>query len=268
MIDVVPHGEVTCVKTAAEQGGEAFFWVYSYLIGDVLIDAGCANAATEIHDFASGRAISRVLITHAHEDHYGCCSVLQRYSRIFAVEEDREIIRNPPHYGELFRMVWGQPAPTSEVGLMPEVVEFGDLTLEKVGLPGHWPTMVGFLEPNKRWLFSADAVPLPSKKKIGMPEENIPQMIATMQKILDMNISVLFDAHRGPITEVESHIQTRIDYLVDLQEQARGLHKEGLSISEIQEKLELEGPWYLPMAGDRFGIDILLRSLVFDEAEG
>jgi glyoxylase-like metal-dependent hydrolase (beta-lactamase superfamily II) len=268
MIDVVPYGNVTCVKTSAEQGGEAFFWVYSYVIGDVMIDAGCASALEDMRQFAATRDISRVYVTHAHEDHYGCCSILAKKARIFAMKEDHEIIMKPPRYGELFRMVWGQPDPTGEVNPMPEIFEVGDLRFERVLLPGHWPTMVGFLEPEKRWLFSADAVPLPSKKKIGMPEENIPQMIATMQKILDMDISVLFDAHRGPITDVEPHIRTRVDYLLELQEEAKELHEEGLSITEIQEKLGLEGPWYLPMAGDRFGIDILLRSLVFDKAEG
>ncbi len=269
MIEVVPFDDVvTCVKTSSEQGGEAFFWVYSYLVGDTLIDAGCANAASDMVTFAAGHPIARVLVSHAHEDHYGCCYVLEKTAKVYAVEQDHDIIRNPPQYGELFRTVWGQPGPVAEVHSMPEAIDVAGLRLETVGLPGHWPSMVGFFEPDKRWLFSADAVPLPSKKKIGMPEENMPQMIATMERILEMDVDVLFDGHRGPITDVESHTMTRIDYLKDLQEKAISLHEAGMSISEIQERLELEGPWYMEMTENRFGIDILLRSLVFDSPEG
>lgn len=268
MIDIVPHGDVTCIKTATEQGGQAFFWVYSYLIGNTLIDAGCANAAVDMRSFASKREIERVFVTHAHEDHYGCCSVLEEKAQIFAVEQDHEILKNPPRYGDLFRTVWGQPAPVAEVHAMLDGFEASDLTFETVPLPGHWPGMVGFLEPEMRWLFSADAVPLPSKKKIGMPEENVPQMIATMERILEMGIDILFDAHRGPITDVVSHVQTRVDHLKDLQRRVRHLHDEGCSIQEIQDALGLEGPWYLGMTENRFGIDILLRSLLFDNVKG
>ena len=269
MLEVVPFDDVvTCVKTSSEQGGEAFFWVYSYLVGETLIDAGCANAASDMAAFASERTISKVLVSHAHEDHYGCCSVLEKTAEILAMEADHEIITNPPAYGELFRTVWGQPAPASEVHSMPESIDEGDIRLETIPLPGHWPSMVGFYEPVRKWLFSADAVPLPSKKKIGMPEENIPQMIATMQRVLEMDISVLFDGHRGPIKDVRKHVQMRIDHLRDLQEKARLLHEAGKSIAQIQKELELEGPWYMEMTENRFGIDILLRSLVFDNPEG
>ncbi|TFF84159.1 MBL fold metallo-hydrolase [Candidatus Thorarchaeota archaeon] len=268
MIEIVPHGDVTCVKTATEQGGQAFFWVYSYLIGDALIDAGCANAAAEVREFASKGEIERVFVTHAHEDHYGCCSVLERHADIYAADQDIEMIKNPPRYGQLFQTVWGQPAPVSKVRVMPDSFQVNDFTFETVALPGHWPSMVGFLEPERRWLFSADAVPLPSKKKIGMPEENIPQMIHTMERLIEMDIEVLFDAHRGPITDVVPHIQSRVDHLKGLQREAKRLHEEGYSIQEIQDSLGLEGPWYMEMTEKRFGIDILLRSLLFDEAEG
>jgi hypothetical protein len=100
-----------------------------------------------------------------------------------------------------------------------------------------------------------------------MPDENIPQMVATMEKIRDMDIEILFDSHRGPIDSPRKHIQTRIDFITTIQRKAQTLHEEGKTIEEMQEILGLEGPWYLEMTKDRFGIDFFLKSLLFDHAD-
>jgi len=183
------------------------------------------------------------------------------------MEEDIEIIKNPPTIPEFFDFVWGQPKPVAEVEKMPLQFNIGDLEFEVVSLPGHGHQMVGFYEPNRKWLFSADAVPVPSRKVIGMPDENIHLMIETLEKIAEMEIEILFDSHRGPVTSPKEHVQVRINFLKDIRTQVQKLHKEGKTISEIQETLELTGPWYLEMTKGRFGIDIFLKSLVFDKVE-
>ena len=81
-------------------------------------------------------------------------------------------------------MVWGQPEPVEDVEPMPPTFSVGNWQFEVVPLPGHYEGMVGFYEKEKGWLFSADAVPLPSRRQIAMPEENVPQMIATMERLL------------------------------------------------------------------------------------
>jgi hypothetical protein len=88
-----------------------------------------------------------------------------------------------------------------------------------------------------------------------------------MEKIRDMDIEILFDSHRGPIDNPREHIQTRIDYINMIGKEARTLHESGKSIEEIQNALGLEGPWYLEMTKDRFGIDFFLKSLLFDTVD-
>ena len=100
-----------------------------------------------------------------------------------------------------------------------------------------------------------------------MPDENIHLMIETLEKIAEMDIEILFDSHRGPVTSPMEHVQIRIDFLKDIRTKVLKLHGEGRTIPEIQEALELKGPWYLEMTQGRFGIDIFLKSLVFDKAE-
>jgi ribonuclease/clavin/mitogillin len=266
MIEIVPFNErIICIKTATEQNGSAIMFVYAFLIDDSLFDVGCPNAIEEVREFAGKNEINRVYITHSHEDHAGCCKVFEGNASIYANELTQKILRNPPPYGEFFNFVWGQPEPVSNLSPMPSRFSIGDLTFEVVPLPGHTMEMVGFYEPVKKWFFSADAVPVPSKKKIAMIDENIPQMVATMEKILMMDIEILFDSHLGPIYSPKEHIQKRMDYIKEIQQSASDLHQRGKTIEEIQQVLELEGPWYLEFTKPRFGIDYFVKSILFDK---
>ncbi|MGY5870620.1 MAG: MBL fold metallo-hydrolase [Candidatus Thorarchaeota archaeon] len=268
MIEIVPYNDdITCIKTATEQDGHAIMFVYSYLIRDALFDAGSGNALEEFEEFVSKNEINHVYISHSHEDHVGCLHIFDGKAKIYANELTRKDLKEPQKIGEFFDFVWGQPKPVSDVTPLADTFSIGELSFEVIPLPGHAADMVGFYEPEKRWFFSFDAVPLPSKKKIAMPEENIPQMVATMEKIRDMDIEILFDSHRGPIDTPREHIQTRIDYINMIQKEAKILHEDGKSIDEIQEALGLEGPWYLEMTKDRFGIDFFLKSVLFDKEE-
>ncbi|TFG32843.1 MBL fold metallo-hydrolase [Candidatus Thorarchaeota archaeon] len=268
MIEIVPYNDdITCIKTATEQDGQAIMFVYSYLIRDTLFDAGCGNAISKFQEFVSTREINHVYISHSHEDHVGCLHIFDGKAKIYANKMTEQALREPQTIGEFFDFVWGQPKPVSEITTMPSTFSIGDLSFEVIPLPGHAADMVGYYEPDKRWFFSFDAVPLPSKKKIAMPEENIPQMVATMKKIRDMDIEILFDSHKGPIDNPREHIQLRIDYINMIEKEARVLHEDGKSIEEIQDVLGLDGPWYLEMTKDRFGIDFFLKSLLFDKVE-
>ncbi len=127
--------------------------------------------------------------------------------------------------------------------------------------------MYGFWEASHGWLFSADAVPLPSRKRMAMPEENIPKMISRMEQILTLKPKVLFDGHRGPIRNPEEHIKTRIDFLRELWQRIRALGQEGKTLKQIKDILDFPEPWYLASTKERFGIMHLIRSFIEDTPE-
>ncbi|MFW9799666.1 MAG: MBL fold metallo-hydrolase [Candidatus Thorarchaeota archaeon] len=267
MIEIVPYDDsVTCIKTASEIDGDVIMWAYSFLIGDTLFDAGCPNAIEEFKEFASGHQIKKVYISHAHEDHSGCCSALADNAEIYATPPVAKALREPEELTDFFVMVWGQPDPVEKVLPMPDRFSVGDLNFGVMPLPGHNEDMVGFYEPENGWLFSADAVPLPSRMRMAMSDENLPQTIATLEKIQELDLTVLFDSHRGPVESPREHIQIRIDYLKDLQNKVKELDEKGRSIQEIQEDLQFEGPWYVELTKGRFGVDYVIRSLIYDEA--
>lgn len=269
MFEVEPYSdEITLVKTAtAMEDGKPIMWAIAYLVEDIMIDSGCPNALEDLEKYAAKTEVSKIYVTHPHEDHYGGCSVFAPHSTIYAAKPDIKILKDPPVYPDFFQFVWGQPKPLADVEKLPSRFAVGNFEFEVIPLPGHWQHMVGFYEPHRKWLFSADAVPLPTRKFIAMPEENIPLMVETMKKIAEMDISVLFDAHKGPVENPKDHIQARIDFIKDIQKRALILHEEGLSIQEIQDRLDLQGPWYIGLTEYRFRIDHFLNSLLFDKAE-
>lgn len=257
---------VTCIKTASPLGGQAIMWVYAYHVGDIVIDAGCWNAVEEIRTFTKKHPVKRVFVTHNHEDHYGGCAGFLPEAQIFAGPVTLKSLREPYPLPDFFKFVWGLPEPVIEgQQLDAKSIDVGEFSFEVVDLSGHCEEMVGFWEPNRRWFFASDAVPLPSQKQMSMPEENIPKMIRRMQEIRNRDVAILFDGHRGPIKNPRDHIDVRIKFLSDLQAQVQEWIAEGKTVSEIKEVLGFPEPWYLPNTEGRFGVEHLIRSLAEDQ---
>jgi glyoxylase-like metal-dependent hydrolase (beta-lactamase superfamily II) len=267
MIEVEPFEDsVTGIKTASPLGGEAIMWVYAYHVGDIVIDAGCWNAVEELRAYTKKHKVKRVFVTHNHEDHYGGCAAFLPEADVFAGPVTLGSLYEPYPLPEFFQFVWGLPEPLTEGKQLEETsIEVGEFLLEVVDLSGHCEEMVGFWEPERRWFFSADAVPLPSRKQMSMPEENIPKMIRRMQEIRNHDVAVLFDGHRGPIVNPQEHIDVRIQFLLDLQRQVKDLVGEGKTVLDIKESLGFPEPWYLPNTEGRFGVEHLIRSLAEDQ---
>lgn len=266
MLEVTPfNDQVTCIKTASMLGDQAIMWVYAYLVEDVLFDAGCANAISELQEYTKKRSVRRVYVTHNHEDHYGGCAAFVPKADVFAGPITLKSVHKPYPLPQFFQWVWGEPKPVKEARKFEELsVSVGKLNFEVVDLSGHCEEMFGFWEPEKGWFFSSDAVPLPSRKQMAMPEENIPKMISRMREIRDLDVKVLFDGHRGPIQNPREHIETRINFLSQLQTRVLSMAETGKTIPEIKTELGFPEPWYLPNTEGRFEIEHLIRSLLED----
>jgi glyoxylase-like metal-dependent hydrolase (beta-lactamase superfamily II) len=266
MLEVTQFQDVvTCIKTASPLGGQAMMWVYAYHIEDVVFDAGCTNAIDELRAYKNRHPVKRVVVTHNHEDHFGGCAAFLPEAEVLAGPVTVQSVREPYQLGEFFQFVWGQPSPVEKAQCFEDsTIIVGDFQFEVIDLSGHCEEMIGFWEPEQRWLFSADAIPLPSRKQMAMPEENIPAMIFRMKEIRDMNVDVLFDGHRGPIEKPQEHIETRIAFLTDLHQQVQQMADEGKSLLEIKELFGFPEPWYLPNTENRFAVNHLIRSLLED----
>jgi hypothetical protein len=71
MIRISEHGEVVRFDVARTFGGRGRYWTSAYLVGNTLIDTGCAHGTSDLLAALGGRTPRAILNTHSHEDHIG-----------------------------------------------------------------------------------------------------------------------------------------------------------------------------------------------------
>jgi glyoxylase-like metal-dependent hydrolase (beta-lactamase superfamily II) len=185
------------------------------------------------------RAIERILITHAHMDHFGQAKRLRDLSgaRVYASRTEAALMRT--HFSpsgdrrelvlESFRR-WGVPAgllerqtqmadlarriqePIEVDGFLGggDVLAIGDLHLEVIETPGHCDGHVVFWEPELRLLFSGDhlltnisPVPLlvfPEDPSLPRPKSLV-RFMRSLEEVEKLPCELVFPAHGDVIRD-------------------------------------------------------------------
>jgi glyoxylase-like metal-dependent hydrolase (beta-lactamase superfamily II) len=209
-----------------------------YSIGSALIDTGPPNRWLQVREFLKERPPEHVLLTHHHEDHSGNGARIQ-------AEFGAQILAHPAALPELAagwrlrpyqHIFWGRP-PQLAAQPVPEVVELKDgLRLQTLRTPGHADDLVCYLEPERGWLFTGDLY-IGSRPRYLRQDENLELQIESLHAILNHDFKVVFCGHRGVVPEGYRAIEEKLDYLLNLCEQVRNLHRKGLSVREITRSL-------------------------------
>ncbi len=190
--------------------------------GLTLIDASLPHSRPMIerqlgrHDYQL-RDIKRILITHAHQDHYGSLAELQE-----ATDAPTYIHRRDAPYvrGEqpiprarredlrgISRLMAGITFSTPRPARVDHELQEGDTLdvvlpgLTVIDFPGHSPGQVGYWWPEKRVLFGGDVI-------MGLMGLRLPLAIATpdmaeakrsIRKAAALDIDILCFGHGSPI---------------------------------------------------------------------
>ena len=212
----------------------------------VALDAGLAALGFSVHD------VRRILVTHAHADHYGLAASIaagaSADARVFthpfnrpALEAyDQERKRHMAFYADLLR-VSGVPEETRRaieqarrgIGDYAERIPVaGDLndgdTLALAGrewrvlhTPGHSSGLVCLYEPQSRTLLSNDHLlrdissnPLVEPPPPGRTEriKSLVEYIRQMQRVAAMPVSVAWPGHGEPIHNVPGLVRLRVEF--------------------------------------------------------
>ncbi len=140
--------------------------------GSVLIDSGLEPDAAVLKDematlLLDWRSIKAVLLTHVHGDHSGGAEHLRENARakIYAGRGDAEVLRAgtpKTSFFSAFHMPNHLPHKTEvDVELDGgEKLDFGDITIEAVGTPGHTPGSICYRlkKGGKTLFFSGDVI--------------------------------------------------------------------------------------------------------------
>ena len=205
-----------------------------YRIDDVMIDSGPPNQWQEIKRYVSEKSVSRVLLTHHHEDHSGNgARIAQHFNLPVHVHENGiKPIQDGFPLKLYQKIVWGRPQVFNPK-VMPETIKTDDgHTLMPIYTPGHSSDHVCFLEPDKKWLFTGDLF-LATRPKLFRADENLATEILSLKTILNFSFQTIFCAHKGIVPNGFDAIREKLDFFIGLVRKVKELYAEGHSAKEI-----------------------------------
>lgn len=205
-----------------------------YGIDDILIDTGPPNQWKHVRKFVSSRPVTRVLLTHHHEDHSGNGARIARHFDvpIHVHENGMKQVENGFPLKLYQRIFWGSPG-TFSADPMPDVIKTdGGHTLIPIHTPGHAPDHVCFLEPDKKWLFTGDLFLAP-RPRLFRADEHLEGEIKSLKTILNHSFQTVFCAHKGIVPNGYDGVRKKLDYFFELVGKVKKLNAEGYTVGEI-----------------------------------
>ena len=200
-------------------------------------------------------SIERILITHAHPDHYGLVGFLQERSGATVYFPRREIarVRDKQMLFEVGRLLLEAGMPLEllfkmdqqrKAGPKPgidhdEVVpideghnfEFVDFTLTTLHMPGHTGGHVVFHEPETGTLFAGDQLlpevspnPLlePSLDEPGERRRSLKEYLASLERMETLRLELAYPGHGDPVTDPNELIRSTIEHHLKRKVQVAG----------------------------------------------
>ena len=216
-----------------------------YRIDDTLIDCGPTNQWQVVRPFVLQKPVRQLLLTHHHEDHSGNAASVAKECNIkpFAPELARERLASGYAIPSLQKLIWGTLKPVQTDPYPAQITLSDGRTLIPVHTPGHADDLHCFHEPREGWLFSGDLYISKSLRYLRF-DENLTELIASINKVLKLDFEVLFCPHRGILTDGKQALQKKSDNLTRLVEQVQGLAAKGNKAAAITDKLMGRGDWF------------------------
>ncbi|WP_019849485.1 MBL fold metallo-hydrolase [Desulfitobacterium sp. PCE1] len=207
--------------------------VYIYLVDGLLFDTGPSTLQKGTAKFFSQQTIEQVALTHVHEDHSGMAHWLQK-NKLVPIYLHSEAIKTAEKRGKyrLYRrLIWGGREPFYPQA-MPKVIRTERYTFEAIEAPGHTEFHHVFYEQDQGWLITGDLY-IGRKVLLALYEENMLQMIATLEKVLQLDFDTMFCSHAGVVLKGKEKMRQKLDFLTELQGKVRELRAKGLTDGEI-----------------------------------
>ncbi len=239
-----------------------------YRIRSVVIDTGPPNQWPVIRQFLYEKNVSRILLTHHHEDHSGNSARIRKEFDVPVMIHSsgkNSCVRGVPLKPYQY-IIWGKPEVFEPLRL-PEKIELeGGLHLRSIHCPGHSADMVCFYQPDNGWLFTGDLF-VATKSFYLRKDEDANQQIQSLQMLLNLDFSTVLCSHRGVVANGYQAVQKKLDYMVSLRDKVRNLHQEGRSVKAITRILLGKEGFMSWVTGFHYSKQNLIKSLLPSETQ-
>ncbi len=217
--------------------GKVSLNVYCFILDGVLIDTGSKSLSKYFEPFLLGADIDQVILTHIHEDHTGCASLIQkkRDLPIYIHEMSVEECEQNPDYPLYRKVFWGKRKPFRPKAI-GSTFKSRNAEWDVIETPGHAKDHLAFLNKETGQLFSGDLY-VQTKTKIILREESIPTIIRSIEHLLTYDFDEMYCSHAGYLKDGRKNLESKRDYLVNLQQQVLELYQEGIPPQQIHAHL-------------------------------
>lgn len=207
-----------------------------FLLDGLLIDTGPYRKHDELSSLFAQSEITQVVLTHHHEDHTGMAYWLEEqgvplYMHSTGIEQCERRMKLP-----LYRRVfWGKRLPFHAAPIA-ETFQTPGYTWEVIHTPGHAADHIALYNKEKGWMFGGDLYVHPRPKSMYR-FESLPTLIRSLRRVLTYDFDVYFDSHAGILRDGKKHLQEKLRYLIQVQQEVLFLHNEGATVKDIRKKL-------------------------------
>lgn len=259
------HNEIEGIKVGrVNQGINTQFIVYRF--GDTLIDSGPSNQWRHVKSFVAEKPVKQLLLTHHHEDHSGnAASIAKTYGLLpKAPELAQDKLAKGYKTPLLQRIVWGSLPPVKTQPLADAEYNGDGVKFVPVHTPGHAKDLTCFHVPARGYFFSGDLYIAPRLKMLRS-DENLSQLVNSIQRVLELDFEVLFCPHGGVIKDGKQMLNKKLSSILETAEKAKDLERSGLDVAAIA--LKLLGPEDLAsrMTGGNFSkFNLIKESLALE----
>jgi glyoxylase-like metal-dependent hydrolase (beta-lactamase superfamily II) len=233
VIRVEARGEITFIRMTRTVLGRPLYWTGAYLVDGLLVDCGPPATARELMRALAAERVEGLVLTHHHEDHIGAAPALRA---------ERGVAPRVHHLGvpllargfvqeRYRRVVWGT-RPRFAAEPLGETLATRSLHFEVVHTPGHSVDHVCLFERERGWLFTGDLF-LAERLKYLRSDEELPALIASLERVSRLPLREVFCAHRGPVRDGPRALRRKADGLAALRDRVTELLGEGLPEDEV-----------------------------------
>ncbi|MEM7658459.1 MAG: MBL fold metallo-hydrolase [Bacteroidota bacterium] len=238
-----------------------------FMMEGLLIDTGQVHMQKEIREVVGAHPIEQVFLTHHHEDHSGNLAMVKQTTQapIYASPDCIELMKAPPPISLAQKLTWGDRPPFTELIPKANCLETPNHRFQLIPVPGHAKDMVALYDPERAWLFSADAWVSPYIKYFMRPE-SMAEQIQTLERLGQLAVEVLFCSHNPKLSGGQALLKQKQQFLEDFYGRVVQEWEKGKSVPAIRRAMGRKENLFLKcLSGGELSLYNMIASVIRDE---